>query len=62
MNLTDVKYIYTGGNKGWTRDAPIVHLDITKAREFGWTPLIDIKTSIGNTVNYLTRNEKNLFR
>ncbi len=62
MNLSDVKYIYTGGNKGWTGDAPIVHLDITKAREYGWTPLIDIKTAIENTVDYLTSNEKNLFR
>jgi len=62
MNLTGVEYTYTGGNKGWTGDSPIVHLDINKAKEFGWIPLIDIKSAIGNTVEYLMSNEKNLFR
>jgi len=36
LNLKDVQYIYTGGNRGWKGDVPIVRLNSDKIRKFGW--------------------------
>lgn len=38
MGLKDVKFSYTGGKRGWPGDAPIVHFDIGKMKELGWSP------------------------
>ena len=46
MNLENVRYEYTGGQSGWIGDVPQMFLDITKAREHGWTPINDSKESI----------------
>ncbi len=34
--LKDVKYNYTGGDRGWKGDVPIVRLDSKKIRALGW--------------------------
>ena len=36
MNLKDVKYKYSGGNRGWKGDVPIVRLNSGKIRKKGW--------------------------
>lgn len=36
MGLQDVKYCYTGGDRGWKGDVPIVRLDSKKIRKLGW--------------------------
>ena len=36
MGLHDVKYCYTGGDRGWKGDVPIVRLDSKKIRRLGW--------------------------
>lgn len=36
MNLKDVKYSYTGGDRGWKGDVPVVRLNSEKIREKGW--------------------------
>jgi len=36
MGLKDVKYVYTGGSKGWKGDVPIVRLNSEKLRKLGW--------------------------
>jgi len=38
MGLKDVKFSYTGGNRGWPGDAPVVHYDVAKMRKLGWQP------------------------
>jgi UDP-glucose 4-epimerase len=38
MGLKDVNFSYTGGNRGWPGDAPIVHFDIGKMKSLGWSP------------------------
>ena len=53
MNLNEVKYDYTGGERGWIGDSPLVHLDTQKANEYGWMPKISIEDSIRGTVRYL---------
>jgi len=38
MGLSNVKFSYTGGNRGWRGDIPQVRFDITKIRNLGWKP------------------------
>jgi len=37
MGLQNVKYQYTGGDRGWKGDVPIVRLNSHKIRKLGWT-------------------------
>ena len=36
MNLTDVKYNFTGGKRGWKADVPVYSLDSSKIKKMGW--------------------------
>lgn len=36
MGLRNVKYCYTGGDRGWKGDVPVVRLDSQKIRKLGW--------------------------
>lgn len=36
MGLKDVKYVYSGGDRGWKGDVPVVRLNSNKIREKGW--------------------------
>jgi len=38
MGLSGVKFVYTGGNRGWRGDVPQVRFDITKMKNLGWKP------------------------
>lgn len=62
MHLKDVRFIFTGGQKGWIGDSPLVHLDTSYANSFGWEPKISIETSIRRTVNYLLSDPNRMFR
>lgn len=37
MNLKNVKYQYTGGDRGWKGDVPVVRLESKKIRNLGWS-------------------------
>jgi len=37
LGLKDVKHVFTGGDRGWKGDIPIVRFDSTKLRSRGWT-------------------------
>ena len=41
MGLSDVKFKYTGGKRGWPGDAPVVHFDVGKMKKIGWEPRFD---------------------
>ena len=62
MNLKNVEYKYTGGERGWIGDSPLVHLDTKKAFEYGWEPTISIENSIRETVKYLLSEDSKRFR
>ena len=62
MKLSNVNYIYSGGKRGWTGDSPLVHLDISNAKKYGWSPKINIEQAICNTVDFLLKDSKNLYR
>lgn len=38
MGLSGVKFVYTGGNRGWRGDVPQVRFDIAKMKNLGWKP------------------------
>jgi len=62
MNLYNVKYEFTGGERGWIGDSPLVHLDTAKANQFGWRPSISIENGIRATVRYLLLEDSRRFR
>jgi UDP-glucose 4-epimerase len=38
LNLPDVRYEYTGGDRGWKGDVPVVRLSIERIKSLGWRP------------------------
>ncbi len=62
MNLTDVKYEFSGGKRGWIGDSPLVHLNTDNAKKFSWEPKISIEEGIRQTVQYLIADESRRFR
>jgi nucleoside-diphosphate-sugar epimerase len=56
MNLKNVAYKFSGGERGWIGDSPFVHLDIQKISSLGWKPTYSIHDGIKRTVKYLLEN------
>jgi UDP-glucose 4-epimerase len=56
MGLEGVKYRYTGGERGWIGDAPVVHLSIDRLRALGWKPEVSVEEGIRRTVRWLLAN------
>ncbi len=44
---------YTGGERGWAGDSPLIHLDCTRMRRLGWRPRHTIRESVIDTLQYL---------
>jgi UDP-glucose 4-epimerase len=53
LGLKRVRYLTTGGERGWLGDSPFVHLDTAKLKALGWRPQVSIEQGIRNTVRYL---------
>lgn len=49
---------YNGGSKGWIGDNPFIWLDVSKAKQNGWAPNINIEQSIRFTVQWLLKNRE----
>jgi UDP-glucose 4-epimerase len=62
LNLKGVRYVTTGGERGWLGDSPFVHLDTNKLKALGWRPRVTIEQGIRNTVQYLQRHPQLLKR
>ena len=48
---------YSGGDRGWVGDSPLIHLDTSRIKALGWSPKHTINESIIATVDYLVRNQ-----
>lgn len=46
MKLKDVRFVYSGGDRGWLGDVPKFLLDINKAKKTGWKPRYKSKEAI----------------
>jgi UDP-glucose 4-epimerase len=47
---------YTGGERGWIGDSPLILLDTSKVRALGWQPRRTIREGILSTLQYLQAN------
>jgi len=47
---------YTGGERGWIGDSPLIQLDCTRLRNLGWQPKLTIREGVLHTVQYLRNN------
>jgi len=50
MELTNAKFKYTGGNRGWPGDAPQVHFNISKMGKLGWKPKYTSDEAVRKTI------------
>jgi len=48
---------YSGGNKGWVGDNPVIFLDTKKIRATGWKTTLTIEQSIIRTLQWLQKNQ-----
>ena len=62
LELKDVEFETTGGERGWLGDSPFVHLDTTRLEALGWRPEVSIEQGIRNTVRYLRERPELLGR
>ena len=62
MGLDKVEYEFTGGDRGWIGDSPIVHLDTSRLKSLGWKPEIPIQDSVRDTIRFLIQNEASIVR
>jgi UDP-glucose 4-epimerase len=61
LGLDSVKYIFSGGVRGWKGDTPFVHLNIDKISGLGWIPEYSVREAIKDTVEYLIQNQDLLY-
>jgi UDP-glucose 4-epimerase len=55
MELPVVRFIYTGGSRGWKGDVPRMRLGIEKLKAIGWKPAYTSERSVRETVRALLR-------
>ncbi|MDD4308491.1 MAG: NAD-dependent epimerase/dehydratase family protein, partial [Thermoplasmata archaeon] len=56
MGLGNVRYTFTGGERGWIGDSPLVHLGSGRMRALGWYPKVSIEETVRRTVRWLVAN------
>jgi UDP-glucose 4-epimerase len=44
-------------NQGWIGDNPFIHLDNSKMKSLGWIHSNSIRSSVEDTVDWLTENQ-----
>ncbi len=62
LQIGDIKYNFSNQQRGWIGDSPLVLLDTSKAKSYGWEPKVSIKQGILNTINYLKQDKTNIYR
>jgi len=53
MKLRDVRFKYTGGERGWKGDVPRFQFDISKIKKLGWKPKYDSDDAVRMAINDL---------
>jgi UDP-glucose 4-epimerase len=48
---------FSGGERGWIGDSPIIFLDCNRIRALGWEPSCSIQQAVVRTVDYLLHNQ-----
>ncbi|HJK47014.1 MAG TPA: NAD-dependent epimerase/dehydratase family protein, partial [Methanocorpusculum sp.] len=50
MGLKNVSFRYTGGDRGWIGDVPMMQLSVDKLKATGWTPGITSEESVRRAI------------
>lgn len=53
MGLTNVKFTYTGGKRGWKGDVPQFQFDISKMKKLGWNATVTSDEAVRKTTRVL---------
>ncbi len=56
MGLSDVRFSFTGGDRGWVGDVPRMLLSVDRLKEYGWSPGIGSEDSVRSAVQALLRS------
>lgn len=48
--------IYSGGERGWIGDSPLIHLDTQRIRALGWEPKSTLRQGVISTLEWLSSN------
>tara|TARA_A100000164_G_scaffold197277_1_gene174911 strand:+ start:492 stop:1460 length:969 start_codon:yes stop_codon:yes gene_type:complete len=62
IDKTDCEYKYTGGNRGWKGDVPIVRLDAQKISDLGWKSSKNSVEAIRKSVKQMHQNLDNIIK
>ena len=57
MGLKNIKYTFTGGDRGWVGDVPVTILSIQKVKKIGWKTKVTTEEAIRITVRYMLDEE-----
>jgi UDP-glucose 4-epimerase len=49
---------YTGGERGWIGDSPLILLDCSRIRALGWRPGVSIEDGVRRTLRHLRESDK----
>jgi UDP-glucose 4-epimerase len=52
----DPELSYTGDQRGWIGDSPLIHLDCAKLRLLGWVPELTIGSAVERTLSWFDAN------
>lgn len=55
MGLSEVQYIYTGGNRGWKGDVPQFQYDLSKIHRRGWKASYTSNEAVEKTLDYVLK-------
>jgi len=58
LGLENVKYVYSGGDRGWKGDVPVIRLDSSKIRALGWKNRYTTKQAIHESVSSIYQDAK----
>jgi UDP-glucose 4-epimerase len=58
LGLSDVRYVYTGGDRGWKGDVPIVRLDSSRIRALGWFNRLSSAQALRHAVDAMLREHR----
>jgi UDP-glucose 4-epimerase len=59
MNLRseNVRHVYSGGDRGWKGDVPIVRISANKIKELGWTPTFNSLEAMNKSIRSMLHGE-----
>lgn len=56
-----VKFEYTGGDRGWKGDVPVVRLRSDRIRALGWEPRLSSREAMARAITELHADERNFW-